>query len=495
MRMHPFAPLGLAALLLTILAPVPASSQDFYSDIRPVLVQNCIQCHTEAGPGWSMEDPEMAFQSRQAIAAAILDRRMPPFLAAQGVQAYHDDPSLSSYVLELVRDWREGGFKKGEPRPDPLPVARASHDHGALGGAPGTRAFQHHLSIEVLPTGTSYLPDQTRADDYRCFVVDWTGQEPAYVTGFRADPGNRLVAHHLVVHSVSPDMKERFRELEDAEEGLGYQCFGGALPDRLGQRAEREAYEARYPDGIRELSLSNFWLAHWAPGMDGHLFPEGTGILMEPGSAMVVQMHYYGQEAPGERDTGTRMDFQLAESVERPALHFPQTRGTWLAGERNGSMVIAPGETATYQVADDLETLVGYISRVTQVDQERIQGLEVHAINLHMHAFGQSGAITLSDRNGRKETLLSVPRWDVRWQRDFTLVEPRIFPREDLEGTSIAVECTFHNPRSEPVYGGYGSYDEMCFNFVYLAVQTGEPRVEDGEGDGADEEGPLQDPR
>jgi hypothetical protein len=45
-----------------------------------------------------------------------------------------------------------------------------------------------------------------------------------------------------------------------------------------------------------------------------------------------------------------------------------------------------------------------------------------------MHAFGQSGVITLTDRNGRKETLLSVPRWDLRWQRDFTLVEPRIFP-------------------------------------------------------------------
>jgi hypothetical protein len=478
MRTIPAIPIG--AVLLAMPAPGPAAAQEYYSDVRPILVQNCVQCHAETGLAWSMEDPEEAFRNRQAIAAAILDRRMPPWIAQGGIQAYHDDPSLSDYVLELVRDWRDGGFVKGDPRPDPLLDRQASH--GAHGARPGGAAFQPDLSLEVLPDGGSYLPNQRRADDYRCFVVDWTDDEPSYVTGFRAVPGNELVAHHMVVYSVSPEMVERFRELEDVEEGQGYQCFGGALPDRLGQREDREAYEARYPDGVRELSLSNFWLSHWAPGMDGHRFPEGTGILVEPGSALVVQMHYYGLEAPGERDSGTRMDFQIAREVERPALHFPQTRNAWLAGERNGSMVIPPGERATYEVADDLEDLVGYIARVTQVDRDRIHGLELHSVNLHMHAFGESGMVTLRDRNGRKETLLSVPRWDLRWQRDFTLVEPRVFSREELEGTSLAVQCTFHNPRTEPVFGGYGSYDEMCFNFSYIAVRSGEPRVEDGSG-------------
>jgi hypothetical protein len=82
-------------------------------------------------------------------------------------------------------------------------VARASHGDGAT-ALPALGPFQPHISIEVLPTGTSYLPNQTGPTTTAASW--WTGpsEEPAYVTGFRADPGNRLVAHHLVIHSVSP---------------------------------------------------------------------------------------------------------------------------------------------------------------------------------------------------------------------------------------------------------------------------------------------------
>lgn len=468
MRPTPTAPsvaalIGVAAALA---AAAPAAAQDYYSDIRPVLARNCLACHSSGGPGWSMEDPEKTYALRHAIAAAILERRMPPWLAEDGHQQYIDSPVLAADVLDIVRRWRDGGFMKGERRADPDPRSPGAQLKHA--------GFQPDVSLSVLPDD-SYLPNQSRADDYRCFVMDWPGEEPAYVTGFRALPGNRMVAHHLVVYAVSPGMVERFRELDAEEEGPGYQCFGGALPDRLGRRNVRQAYEARYPDGIRELRLANFWLAHWAPGMDGHHFPAGTGIRMEPGSGLVVQMHYYGGAAPGEPDAGTRMEFLIAADVKRPAFHFAQTRGDWLAGERNGSMVIEPGQTATYEVADNLGDLLGYIARVTKLDRERIQGLEIHSANLHMHAIGHSGRVTLTDPNGRKQTLLAIPRWDLRWQRDFTFTQPKVFSRKELEDAVLAVECTFHNPKPETVYGGYGSDEEMCFNFSYIAVRTGEP--------------------
>jgi len=451
---------------LAVLLPSLAQGQDYYTDVRPVLAASCLACHTEGGPAWSMEDPEATFERSRLIAAMVLDRLMPPWIAEPGHQSYLDDPTLDPEVLAMIRRWREAGFPRGEPRPDgPVPVAAG---HGGGGHAHG---FLPDLTLDVLP-GTSFLPNQDSPDDYRCFVVDWTEDQPRYVTGFRARPGNLQVAHHVVVHAVDPHLAPRFREFEEAEEGPGYQCFGGALPDRLGQRAVRDAYEARHPGGMRELNLGNFWLAHWAPGMDGHVFPEGTGIRMEPGSALVVQMHYYGGAAPGERDEGSRVDFIVADQVERPAFHFAQTRGEWLVSERNRTMVIEPGATETYEVADPLEALLPYISRVTQVPQDQIAGLEVHSVNLHMHAFGHSGKVSLTDRTGRKETLLSIPRWDLRWQRDFTFVQPKIFPRTALRGVTLAAECTFRNPTEETVVGGYGSFDEMCFNFAYIAVQV-----------------------
>jgi hypothetical protein len=284
------------------------------------------------------------------------------------------------------------------------------------------------------------------------------------------------VAHHVVVHAVAPELAARFRELDADEEGPGYQCFGGALPDRLGRRADRQAYEAKYPDGVRELDRGTFWLAHWAPGMDGHTFADGTGIRLEPGSALVVQMHYYAKDAPGERDAGGRLDFKTAATVERPAFHFSQTNSAWLAGERTGSMVVAPGDSATYEVSDPLEDLLPYIARVTGVAQERIGGLELHSVNLHMHAHGHSGEISLRDAMGRRETLLSVPRWDLRWQRDFTFVEPKVFTRRGLRGVTLTTSCTYQNKTEQMVYGGYGSFDEMCFNFSYIAVRPTDAR-------------------
>ncbi len=138
-------------------------------------------------------------------------------------------------------------------------------------------------------------------------------------------------------------------------------------------------------------------------------------------------------------------------------------------------MIIPPGDTATYEVTHDFEVLRSYAANLTGVEEERIEALEVHSANLHMHAFGHSGEISLIDHNGRPETLLSVPRWDLRWQRDFTFTEPKVVPRDEMEATSLRLRCTYRNPTEEPVYGGFGSYDEMCFNFPYIAVREGAP--------------------
>lgn len=457
---------GAASLVLLAATAVPVQSQEYYGHIRPVIEERCLGCHTEGGIAFSMEDAEATYERHRDLTRMVAGRRMPPWIAEAGHQEYVDDLSLDDETVQRFRAWADAGFPKGEP------------DGTSTGAPPPRQTFGADVAIEIMP-GRAYLPDQSRRDDYRCFVVDWPQDSPGYVTGFRTAPGNHKVAHHTVVYAATPEVRDRFHELTEGEEGLGYQCFGGALPDRLGSRAEREAYEATYPDGLRELDNNNFWLAHWAPGMFGQSFPEGTGILMEPGSALIVQMHYYSQEAPGEADEGTVLEFTVADHVDRPAFHLAQTNNRWLNGEGNGSMVIPPGERVSYSQTETLGNWTGYVSAVTGVPQDEIGALEVHSANLHMHAIGHSGRIYLTDRNGRRETLLSVPRWDLHWQRDFTFVEPKVFSFEDLDRTHISVECVFENPKSEPVYGGFGSDEEMCFNFSYIAVQRGERATEE----------------
>jgi hypothetical protein len=454
---------GIALLVPAALLAAP----DYYGAVRPVIVDKCLACHSGDGVAFPMDDAEAAFPLAPAIAAAVAARRMPPWLAESGHQHYIDDESLDAAHLQLFADWAEAGFPKGEPRPDPVPVAR--HDDG----------FVPDLSLEVLP-GAAYLPNQARRDDYRCFVIEWPLEQTTYITGFRASPGNRRVAHHLVLMAAEPRFAQHFRDFAAAEDGHGYQCFGGGVPDRLGDPDVRAAFEAEFPNGVREVNRGHFWLAHWAPGMDGYHFPADTGLRIEPGAVLIAQMHYYAGFAPGESDAGSRMEFTLAEQVARPAVNFPLTDYRWLESRENQTMTIAPGERGEFEVSESLGRLVNYFARLTRVPVEEIEAMELHSANLHMHGFGASGEVVLAREGAGEEILLSIPRWDLAWQRDFTFTEPKVFSRDQLDATRLGVRCRFANPTEDVVYGGYGSDEEMCFNFSYIAVRRAAQDGHDG---------------
>ena len=443
-------------------SPLAIAAPDFHGDIRPLIDQHCIMCHADDSISFSFADPDFTARLGPAIVATVSERRMPPWLAEPGHQHYVDDISLSDADIARFVAWADAGYPLGAP------VA----SNGAHSTPPSR--FAYDVAVDVLP-GRSYLPRQDQADDYRCFVIDWPLDEPAYITGFRAAPGNLQVVHHLVLFAVPPELADRFRELEAAEEGPGYQCFGAAVPDRLGIPEHRQAYEKRYPDGVMELHLGNYWLAHWAPGMDGYSFPADTGIPMRPGTVLIAQMHYYSVFAPGQADADSRMEFQVSSQVERPAINVPVTINAWLESQRNRSMVVPPGQSARYVADFHLQGLAGYMLRLFDIEPERLQAAEVHSANLHMHRFGASGRVTLTEPSGRREVLLSVPRWDLNWQRDFTFVEPKVFPAAQLERTRLAVECVFENPTDEEVLGGYGSDDEMCMNLAYVALRLTDP--------------------
>lgn len=449
-----------AAVVVACAAVTPAFAVDYHADIRPLIERKCVMCHSEASVSFSFEDPEQTYNYRQAIAAAVTARRMPPWLAERGHQDYREDISLTATELKLFAEWTESGFPKGEAR-EREPVQQVS------------TPFSADLSIGIMP-GESYLPNPHRVDDYRCFVVDWPVEEETYITGFRAKPGNLKVAHHLVVFAAAAEVADRYKTLEQEEEGKGYQCFGGPVPDRFQDEEKRETYDKQYPDGIESLNNNSFWVSQWAPGTGGYSFPQDTGIPMHPGMVLIVQMHYYSAFAPDERDSGTKMEFTLGDDVSKPAFTLPLSRPEWLNGKDNGSMVIPPGERRTYTDSLDLERLRDMAAAVTDTPAARIHALEVHSANLHMHSYGASGVISLIDRHGRQETLLSVPRWDLNWQRNFVFESPKVFGREEFADTQIRVQCTYENPKDQPVYGGFGSDDEMCFNFSYVAVVAGQ---------------------
>lgn len=446
--------------LLLAVPALAAADVDFHSDVMPVIVEKCTTCHAESGVSFSLEDADTAYNFRNAIASAVHEDRMPPWLAEGGHQEYVGDYSLTADEKAVISEWASNGFPRG-----------AAGTSTTL--ASNVEIFAADLSMDVIADG-EYLPNQQSKDDYHCFIVEWPYETDMYVTGFKAAPGNLRVAHHLVNFVVAPEAVDVLMAASNEEEGNGHSCFGSPFPDRLGKEAERAEFESRYPNAWETLTSNYFWLSQWAPGAYGDVFPEGTGILIRPGSAIVVQMHYYSAFAPGETDQDTKMLFQVAANVDKPSFNLPLSDNRWLVGRRNHLMEIPAGEEATYEVQRSFDRIAGYAAHALDISADEIEAIELRSANLHMHAFGASATTSLLHPSGRKEILLRIPRWDLDWQRDYRFIDKKVIARDDFDRTRLVAECTFSNYTDELVYGGYGSDDEMCFNFSYISVVRGQ---------------------
>lgn len=447
-------------IFLGLLPTLPlAGATDYYSDVKPLVEQRCQLCHSESGVSFSFENPHVVVGFGPAIVKAVSERRMPPWLAERGHRDYEDDYSLSDEEIKIFKLWQENKFALGDPK-----AAQPSQNKQK------SSSFKPDLSLQVNH-GDAYLPNQNRKDDYHCFMMKWPSEKKKYITGFRARPANTKVAHHLVLFSAPKELVPILEELEAQESGpgKGYQCFGGGYPDSIGDPKVAKAIEKKFPGATKKLIENMYWVSHWAPGMDGYDFPENTGIPVEPGSVMIAQMHYFSAYAPGESDQGSMMDFKIADRVEKPGFNLPITNTAWLLGQKNKSMIIPPHSEASYQHSLSIENFSKIAAGFLGIDVSRIESTELHSANLHMHAIGKSGRIYLKDKWGHVDTVLSVPRWDLNWQRDFVFKQAIHMDHQKLGDMEMVVECTFHNYKDETVYGGFGSDDEMCFNFSYFA--------------------------
>lgn len=94
----------------------------------------------------------------------------------------------------------------------------------------------------------------------------------------------------------------------------------------------------------------------------------------------------------------------------------------------------------------------------------------------HLHVRGKSFTFTVVWPNGKKETLLSIPRWDFNWQPQYQLVKPITLTK----GSQIIVEAHWDNSEGNPnnilppvdVQFGQQTFDEMFIGYVNFIPKT-----------------------
>lgn len=406
----------------------------YYEDVKPILDGRCVNCHQAGGVApFAMDNHADASVLADAIAANTEARQMPPWGAVSGHQDYKDDPSLSAEQLQILQLWAEQGAPIGDP------------DHEGEALPPIGQTLPRTDWVLEMPE--PYTPAAEQPDDYRCFVLDWPFEEERYVTGFDIQPGNTEVVHHVAAYLVSPDgllgedIFETIAQWDQQEDGPGYTCFGGP--------SSSTGASTQIP--IEQL-------AQWVPGFGAQIFPEDTGILVKPGSQIILQLHY--NTATNTDSDQTAMALMTEKNVANRAQFAPVLDATWpISG-----MEIPAGTTVTHDVQLDPR---GFFSLLSGDALDLDDGFSVHAILLHMHRLGQHGWVSIERADGSSEVLLEVEPYDFDWQINYQLQTAVRFE----EGDEIRLECTFDNTLgSEDVNWGEGSDEEMCVANLFVSA-------------------------
>jgi tetratricopeptide (TPR) repeat protein len=384
--------------------PVP-DAPTFAAHVAPILHTRCAQCHRPDGVA---PFPLLTWDDARAhaplIAAAVRERRMPPWLPEPGDFAFADDRRLSEREIDILTRWAEQGAVAGAAS---APAAPPAPGDGWALGAPDL----------VVEMPEPYAVPHTGADVFRNFVVPVPLERTRYVRAVELQPGDPRVVHHVV---IGVDPTSTSRQDDAADPGPG---FDGMFSRRA----------ARPPAGF---------FVGWTPGRVARVNPVGLAWALEPGTDLVVQMHL----RPHGRG-GTTVQ-------PRIALYFtdsPPARTPVILRLGAQTLDIPPG-VPDYSVADSLRI---------PVDVELL-GLYPHA-----HYLGKVMDVRATLPDGRMLRLLRIEDWDFNWQDAYTFESPVSLPAGTMLRLRYEYDNSAANPRnpSDPprrVVYGPTSTDEMA---------------------------------
>ncbi len=201
----------------------------------------------------------------------------------------------------------------------------------------------------------------------------------------------------------------------------------------------------------REEGVGGYWAAY-VPGNPGQIYPEGFARKLPAGARISFQIHY--------TPSGTATNEQL-----RIGLHF---------AKKDPQYVVT-----TIPLADrDLNIPPHASDHVESLTRPVPTDVPVLAYMAHMHMRGKSFRFDVETPDGKKETLLDIPRYDFNWQLRYDYAEPKIIPK----GSRFTVTAVFDNSAENPanpdpnktVHWGQQTFEEMMIGYVETYVPVGE---------------------
>lgn len=435
--------------------PGAGGAPSFASEVQPILEANCVSCHGTGDVGAQMvtlDDAADAAEVADGLAVVTRSGYMPPWPPSEeGVPLAHPR-GLDDEEVDVLGAWAAAG--------GPLDV-------------PGDTELVEPERPEVavpdadvrLRLEEPYVGDGSKANDYRCFLLDpgFTGDE--MITGYEFIPDTREVVHHVLVYRVPASRLDAAVAKDEADPGPGYGC---------GDSAGMSTGGAGLVGG-------------WVPGQRPRDFGEGVGLPMGAGDQLVVQIHYH-YEGLLRADQST-MNLELADDPDSVKALYPHS----LVGpvelpcptEDDDSPLCdreASRADASARAGGGDAGIANFTHRACGTTPEELAAksdgwtattectfpirAETDIVDVlgHMHEIGSEFRMTLNKGREDEVTLLHIPVWNFEWQLNYQPVDPvRAEPGDD-----ITIECTWDrtlrfDPEPRYIFFAEGTEDEMCF--------------------------------
>jgi hypothetical protein len=414
-------PIAAASVCLAIPAFPAPRLVTWHQDVAPVVANRCQSCHKpgEIGP-MPLTTYQEARPWAKAIRQAVLKGTMPPWHAdATTTPHFRNARVLTPPERDVLIAWADTGAAEGTPVTRPVAMEDSQPKGWQLG--------QPDLVIRV----PGYHVPESGTVQYT-FVVTPTGfTEDKWIAAAEWKIDQRRVVHHMNAFVRPP--------------GSSYVA---AAPLRQFYVATPSERAARRTDE-REVDRREL-LIGYEPGYRPAPWGDGEAKLIRKGSDVVFEIHYTanGKEAVDYSELG---------------LYFakePPRQRVFTISPADSKFVIPPGDS-------DFRSFTA----ATFKHPVRLVSLQPH-----MHLRGKAYRFDAVFPDGRRETLLSVPRYDFNWQTTYFLKDPLDLP----EGTRL--ECTawfdnspnnrFNPDATKEVRWGDQSWEEMNIGFTEVAFDA-----------------------
>jgi hypothetical protein len=461
--------LGLTTLVVTVTAAqtpvtrtaVASATQapvTFAKDVLPILQKNCQSCHRagQIGP-MSLLTYSEARPWARAIKTQVVGRNMPPWHADPRFGHFVNDRSLTQQDIDTLAAWADGGAVEGDPKDAPPAIQWPSE--GWL------------VQPDLVVTLPAYEVPASGTIEWENLAVPSPFSKDTWITSIEILPSAAASVHHMCFEFQKHRPEVAYNRYEWAEvprdeqgapirqpapvvvaQGQAAAAAPAGPPSRDAWILTRDAGSAAVTRRFGRPTLTAGGSHCYVPGMSLHDYRSfDAGQLVAAGADMVFNLHY---QTTGKPITNTvKVGFTLAKAT--PRKKFVQ--------------ITPSGATAAFAIPPNESN---YLAPMVNVEIKK--DAELVWMSPHMHFRGKDMTWSLVYPDGKRETVLSVPRYQYNWQLQYH-TRVRV-----PAGTKMTVVAHYDNSpgnRFNPnpnswVYPGTQAWEEMMVPFTWFIVDT-----------------------